>query len=304
MQDAIAQHTLALAEKEEEQAARQSVLQSASSGVPRGSLPNLFLGSYGNARLLAHPRYIPLPAHDCATSQAVSDDLLPSIPQRTPLWYQARQGAVTASTAALFLGMLEPKTSKQLASCGLHMYATEGHARLLQALAEMRSAERAVATDRGPFAACAMAMGTLKEHDVILTYLQHMDEQKEWAATPLTMLELFAALCTPRQKAVTTLKNIMLLSGAAAEGCMRWAQRCWTPYLKLSRCTRWLALAACRVSWRPAMLWSRMRAQVAHYTHPVMIACVTACIAQLISTFFAMQVPSCASLKQSTAFPS
>lgn len=85
MQDAIAQHTLALAEKEEEQAARQSVLQSASSG--RGSLPTLFLGSYGEARLLAHPRYIPLPAHDCATSQAVSDDLLPSIPQRTPLWY-------------------------------------------------------------------------------------------------------------------------------------------------------------------------------------------------------------------------
>ena len=58
MQDAIAQHTLAFAEKEEEQAARQSVLQSASSGVSRGSLPNLFLGSYGDARLLAHPRYI------------------------------------------------------------------------------------------------------------------------------------------------------------------------------------------------------------------------------------------------------
>ena len=65
---------------------------------------------------------------------------------------------------------------------------------MLQALAELRSAERGVATDRGPFAACAMAMGTLKEHDVILTYLQHMNEQKEWAATHLTMLELFAAL--------------------------------------------------------------------------------------------------------------
>jgi hypothetical protein len=184
MQDAIAQHSLALAEKEEEQAARQSVLQGARNGVPRGSLPNLFLGSYGNARLLAHPRYVPLPAHDSATSQVVSDYLLPSIPQRTPLWYRARQGAVTASSAALFLGLLEPKTSKQLASCGLHLYATDGHARLLQALAETRSAEPAGASDRGPFAACAMAMGTVKEHDVILTYLQYMDEQKECAAIP------------------------------------------------------------------------------------------------------------------------
>ena len=233
MQDAIAQHSLALAEKEEEQAARQSVLRSASNGVPRGSLPNLFLGSYGDARLLAHPRYVPLPAHDSATSQVVSDDLLPSIPQRTPLWYRARQGAVTASTAALFLGLLEPKTSKQLASCGLHLYATDGHARLLQAFAEARSAERAGATDRGPFAACAMAMGTVKEHDVILTYLQHMDEQKECAAIPSLLLQLFAALCTPRQAAVMTLKILMLLPGAPAEGCMKWAQRCWTPYLKL-----------------------------------------------------------------------
>lgn len=142
------------------------------------------MGSYGNARLLAHPRYIPLPAHYSATLQKVDDDLLPSIPQRLPLWYQARQGAITASTAALFLGLLEPKTSKHLASCGLHLYAIEGHARLLRALAETRSAERAAVPGIGPFAACAMAMGTVKEDDVILTYLRQMDEQKEYVANP------------------------------------------------------------------------------------------------------------------------
>ena len=101
------------------------------------------------------------------------------------------------------------------------------------ALCRARSAERAGATDRGPFAACAMAMGTVKEHDVILTYLQHMDEQTECAAIPSLLLQLFAALCTPRQAAVMTLKILMLLPGAPAEGCMKWAQRCWTPYLKL-----------------------------------------------------------------------
>lgn len=123
--------------------------------------------------------------HNSGTLQEVSDELLSSIPQRTPLWYRARQGAVTASNAALFLGLLEPKTSKQLASCGIRLYATDGHARLLRALAEMSSAERCAAPDRGAFATCAMAMGTIKEDDVILTYVQHMDAQKEYAANPL-----------------------------------------------------------------------------------------------------------------------
>jgi len=67
---------------------------------------------------------------------------------------------------------------------GLHLYAIEGHARLLRALAETRSAERAAVPGIGPFAACAMAMGTVKEDDVILTYLRQMDEQKEYVANP------------------------------------------------------------------------------------------------------------------------
>ena len=44
LQDAIAQETLALAEKEEEHAARQSVLQSTSSSVPRGQPAKFVLG--------------------------------------------------------------------------------------------------------------------------------------------------------------------------------------------------------------------------------------------------------------------
>lgn len=182
LQDAIAQQTLDAAQKAEVQAARQDVQDSASATV--GSLPNLLLGSSGRAGLQAHPRYISLPTHDSATSQEVSDALLPSIPQRTPLWYRARQGAVTASTAALFLGLLEPKTSKQLASSGLSLYAIDGHARLQRALAEARSSEHTAAPDRGPFAACAMAMGTIKEDDVMLTYLEHMDTKTECAANP------------------------------------------------------------------------------------------------------------------------
>ena len=184
LQDALAAHTLHLAEKEEEQAARQAVPQSTSSGAPQGSLPNLFLGSYGSARLHAHPRYVPLPVHNSRALREVSDELLPSIPQRTALWYRARQGAVTASNAALFLGLLEPEASNQLASDNIRLHPTDGHARLLRALAEMSAAECSAAPDRGAFAACAMAMGTIKEDDVILTYAQHMDEHKECAAKP------------------------------------------------------------------------------------------------------------------------
>jgi hypothetical protein len=151
-------------------------------GVPRGSLPNLFLGTHGEARLRESPRYVSLPAYDSTACATVTDRDLPRIPQRTAAWHKARQQAVTASSAALLLGMLEPKTSKQLAAHGLRLYSSDGHSRLLQALAHMHRTEQPTrASGRGVFAACAMEMGTIKESDVMLTYLQHMDERKEYA---------------------------------------------------------------------------------------------------------------------------
>lgn len=129
------------------------------------------------------PRYISLAARDEPAHDTISDQDLPRVPQRTAAWYKARQGAVTASSAALILGMLEPKTSKELASYGLRLHASEGHARLQQALAKLQGSDHQRSmSDRGPFAACAMEMGTIKESDVILTYIRHMDDRKEYAA--------------------------------------------------------------------------------------------------------------------------
>ena len=44
------------------------------------------------------------------------------------------------------------------------------------------------ASGRGPFTACAMEMGTIIESDVMLTYLQHMDEGRDYAPTAYALL--------------------------------------------------------------------------------------------------------------------
>ena len=41
-------------------------------------------------------------------------------------------------------------------------------------------------------------MGTVKEHDVILTYLQHMDEQKKCATIPSHCFSFLP--CVPHDK--------------------------------------------------------------------------------------------------------
>ena len=187
VQVAVTQH--ALAQERTDQERRAAAIETPDrGGVPQGSLPNLFLGSHGEESLRNSPRYVCLPAYDSAACPTPTAQDLPSIPQRTAAWHKARQHAVTASNAALLLGMLEPKTSKELAASKLRLYASEGHSRLCQALSDMRSAEPASnVSGRGPFAACAMEMGTIKEPDVMLTYLQHMDDRKEYAPIALAL---------------------------------------------------------------------------------------------------------------------
>ena len=195
VQDAITQHSLAQERKELVRAAVAKAMAGRGK-APTGSLPNLFIGSHNETKWRESPRHVSLPACDSSACATVSDQELSRILQRTPAWHKARQHAVIASSAALLLGMLEPKTSKELPGYGLRLYATEGHTRLLQALAEMRSPVQGDSVaGRGAFAACAMDMGTIKEEDVMLTYLRLMDERNEYAPityalpTPLVYLD-------------------------------------------------------------------------------------------------------------------
>lgn len=91
---------------------------------------------------------------------------------------------MTASNGALLLGMKEPASSKELAAQGLSIYAAGGHSALLQALKEMKAPGDAPAAGvAGPFPACAMKMGEIKEPDVLLTYLDSlMGARKECVA--------------------------------------------------------------------------------------------------------------------------
>jgi len=188
--------------------------------VPRGGLPNLFLGGHGEERLRQSPRYVCLPAYDGTACAPITGQDLPGIPQRTAAWHKARQRAVTASSADLLLGMLEPKTSKELAACDLCPYASEGHNRLLQALTDMHLAEpMSSVSGRGPFAACAMEMGTIKESDVIVSYLQHMDERREYAPIAYALPESQPCPCPAMHlESIDQVRQLCCLQGCKVEG--------------------------------------------------------------------------------------
>ncbi len=174
LQDAVKQHTAHEAERAREHALKDE--PGRSGGPPKGRLPNLLLGSYGEAALHAHMRFQSLPSHQQPAASRTQDEDLPHIPQRTGAWFQARRSAVTASNAALWLGMKEPEMSKELASKGLKVFAQQGHLQLLDAFQTLTNPDTTESEKRvSPHSACAMAMGTLKEPDVLLTYAQHMD---------------------------------------------------------------------------------------------------------------------------------
>ena len=174
LQDAVKQHTAHEAERAREHALKDG--PGRSGGPPKGRLPNLLLGSYGDAALHAHMRFQSLPSHQQFAAGSIQDEDLPHIPQRTEPWFHARRSAITASNAALWLGMKEPEMSRELASKGLKVFAQQGHLQLLEAFQTLTDPDAAKSEKRvSPHSACAMAMGTLKEPDVLLTYAQHMD---------------------------------------------------------------------------------------------------------------------------------
>jgi hypothetical protein len=80
--------------------------------------------------------------------------------------------------------MKELASSKEYAAQGLSIYAAGGHSALLQALKEMAVPGDAHTLKAvGPFPACAMKMGEIKEPDVLLTYLDSfMGARKECIA--------------------------------------------------------------------------------------------------------------------------
>ena len=69
------------------------------------------------------------------------------------------------------LGMKEPEMSRELARKGLKVFAKEGRAELLHQFQILTNPAAAVPEKTvSPHSACAMAMGTMKEADVLLTY--------------------------------------------------------------------------------------------------------------------------------------
>ena len=176
LQDAVKQHTA-------HEAGRAHALDDAGTGwnegAPRGRLPNLYIGSCGESALRAHERFQSLSSHQQSAASSVQDAELPQIPQRTEAWFQARRSAITASNAALWLGMKEPEMSRELARKGLKVFAKEGRAELLLQFQILTNPAAAVPEKTvSPHSACAMAMGTTKEADVLLTYAQYMDASR------------------------------------------------------------------------------------------------------------------------------
>lgn len=92
--------------------------------------------------------------------------------------------AITASNAALWLGLKEPTAAKTLAAAGLPVRADTGNADLQHAFAALMAAggqqPLPPAQQRSAFSSCAMQMGSIKEPDVLLTYAQHMDNCKRY----------------------------------------------------------------------------------------------------------------------------
>ena len=78
-----------------------------------------------------------------------------------------------------FLGFKAPPAARTLAAANLKIFVESGSAAILEACSGLLAA-RAGSTPppslpSSGYAACAMAMGTHKEPDVLLTYLDHLD---------------------------------------------------------------------------------------------------------------------------------
>ena len=183
MQDAAIQHNAALAEDDTAPPGSST----ARAGAPRGVLPNLWYGSSGIDALIAHGgrvRWVPLPsAPQLDVAVRINDASLLSLPlqlfpQRTPVWFAVRALCVTASRGADFLGLLAPPAASTLAAAKLKVHIGSGSAALLEVCRALLAARAGnplpPSLPSDVYAACAMAMGTNKESDVLLTYLKHL----------------------------------------------------------------------------------------------------------------------------------
>ena len=176
MQDAAAQHNAALTDNE----AAQAEIGAPKGNVPKGLLPNLHYGCSPPDALTQHARYTPLP-RNAALLQAerVSDADLPRLQQRQPGWFAARALSCTGSACAEQLGFKAPLAAGKLASARLKVHRGTGAPALVDACGGILDARSGVARPpplpSSTFAACAMAMGTHKESDVMLTYLDYLD---------------------------------------------------------------------------------------------------------------------------------
>ena len=146
----------------EEEAAGSSEQRAGSSRI--GRLPNLRYMSSGAQHLQQHRRFTAL------TIAAAPSE----VPQQTPAWHAQRSMSVTASNAAAFLGLKTSMTQKDMAASGFKVYPKreENVVALLAAPHGRLPAAEKPTTLHGRV---AMAMGTEKESDVLLSYAHHMD---------------------------------------------------------------------------------------------------------------------------------
>ena len=81
--------------------------------------------------------------------------------------------------------MKEPETSTELTKKKLKVFVDNGRAQLLEAFQTLSNPGAPEAKKEVSLhSACAMAMGTLKEPDVLLTYARHMDASQECVSSP------------------------------------------------------------------------------------------------------------------------
>lgn len=141
---------------------------------PRGSrigrLPNVRYMSCGAQSLQQHRRFTSL-----ADAAAPSE-----IPQRTPAWHAQRSVSVTASNAAAFLGLKGAAPLRDIADSGFKVYPKREDNELGFRVKVLLAAQhgRQPPAEKPPtlFTRIAMAMGTEKESDVMLSYTEHMDD--------------------------------------------------------------------------------------------------------------------------------
>lgn len=157
-------------------------LTSASRAQRFGLFPNVDLYVDCVAQLDAHQRRIPMAVPECASNYVPSSSDLPpelalleSVRQGGSLWFKMRQGSVTASTLAVFLGLAEDNIAKFLCSRGVKFAGKTGRSRLNDAFinATTQRQEQQIATPIEAASAVAMRMGVAAEPAIALEYLKH-----------------------------------------------------------------------------------------------------------------------------------